>query len=395
MWANNVCSAAAATNCSAVPLFGGSQSQVQTDLAACETVSGCSYNYQPVTIPESVLAGIAALTWSSGLNKGYGSEHACTLYDIAQSQGSSGPSAASSGHTYSSSGSGSCSNGQSYAERCAVFQAAVAGFTFVAAATSSDIDRCLDFDGNFMSFESACENKPTGFVWAPGGGSATPLVIQGQQAGGSNCTDSAGNAVGCDGGDVILRPGAASVNGNEGAVKLQNAAGNDIVTVSGTSVQIQTGMKLSVAGTLESVGQYVAVPDTAAVNIDSHGDAISGAQQSAEDGSGMVYVDITKEFVVLNCDDNSANMRDVINPVFPPGANGQVVHVINIGEDYCQMQRGGPSQAPYNAKFRTINNVDRACLKSSADGGGIMTFMYYYANGVGGWQQMTPAPTEC
>ena len=48
-----------------------------------------------------------------------------------------------------------------------------------------------------------------------------------------------------------------------------------------------------------------------------------------------------------------------------------------------------------NAKFRTINNVDRACLKSSADGGGIMTFMYYYANGVGGWQQMTPAPTEC
>ena len=95
----------------------------------------------PVTIPESVLAGIAALTWSSGLNKGYGSEHACTLYDIAQSQGSSGPSAASSGHTYSSSGSGSCSNGQSYAERCAVFQAAIAGFTFVAATTSSDIDR--------------------------------------------------------------------------------------------------------------------------------------------------------------------------------------------------------------------------------------------------------------
>merc|ERR1712139_95729 len=128
---------------------------------------------------------------------------------------------------------------------------------------------------------------------------------------------------------------------------------------------------------------------------DSHGDAISGAQQSAEDGSGMVYVDITKEFVVLNCDDNSANMRDVINPVFPPGANGQIVHVINIGEDYCQMQRNGPSQADGTAKFKLINNENRLCLKSTADGGGPITFFYYWDGGSGGWQQMTPGPTTC
>jgi len=59
------------------------------------------------------------------------------------------------------------------------------------------------------------------------------------------------------------------------------------------------------------------------------------------------------------------------------------------------MQRGGPSQADFDAKFRLIGDTNKICLKSSADGGGIISFMYYYAAGVGGWQQLTSAPTEC
>lgn len=337
----------------------------------------------------------------SQVNAGYGSKHACTLFDIQASVAASAPQYKTSGHSYVPApappgATAGCSSGQTYAQRCAVFQAGVPGYYFVSASDSSDgVERCYDFGGGYVSVVRACQEAPTGLTWDDSPGAGTPLVIQGQQAGGSNCTDAGGNAVGCNGGDVILRPGAASINGQEGSIKLRNSAGADVVSISGSTMQVQAGMTLGVSGTFESVGKYIAEPSSATVAIVNHGDAISGSQILNAGTGALEYAPITKEFIVLNCDDGSANMRDVINPVFPPGSNGQVVHVVNIGEDYCQMQRGGPSQAPSNAKFKTINNADRACLKSSADGGGIMTFIYYFANGVGGWQQMTAAPTVC
>jgi len=125
-----------------------------------------------------------------------------------------------------------------------------------------------------------------------------------------------------------------------------------------------------------------------------HGDAISGDKILDSNGN-LEFAPITREFVVIKCDNLNADMRDILNPVFPKGTNGQIVHVINVGEDYCQMQRGGPSQATFDAKFRLIGDANRVCLKSSADGGGVLSFMYYYAEGVGGWQQLTSGPNSC
>jgi hypothetical protein len=401
-FANNACAATLQANCSAVQLYGGSSTQIAADLAACQAVAGCTYNYHVVALPDARVTAIAAMTNpSTGQSLRYGSKHACTLFDMGTG------TYQSSGYTVTSAGVCTAPNGLTftYQQRCAVFQAAIPGYSFRQQGTTTagvPIDKCFDFSNTggadttgYVSPFRACTQAPTYNTWDDTAGAGTELVIKGQAGGGGGCTDAGGSSVGCNGGDVILRPGAASVNGNEGKVLLRNAANLDVVSISGSTVEVKSGMTLGVMGTFESVGKYVAEPSSTHINIVSHGDAISGAMVLNQFTGASEYRPITSEFVVLNCDDGSANMRDVINPVFPPGVNGQIVHVLNIGEDYCQMQRGGPSQAPFNAKFRTINNADRACLKSSADGGGIMTFMYYFHNSVGGWQQMTSAPTTC
>merc|ERR1711998_280565 len=113
------------------------------------------------------------------------------------------------------------------------------------------------------------------------------------------------------------------------------------------------------------------------------GKRVSQSPSSAEITAHGDEITIDKELIVLRCDNNNADMRDVLNPAFAPGINGQIVHVLNIGEDYCQMQRNGPSQADGTAKFKLINNENRLCLKSTADGGGPISFFYNYENGSG------------
>jgi hypothetical protein len=278
--------------------------------------------------------------------------------------------------------------GVSYEDACRAFP----GFTF---REQSGTNKCFDFSNTggadqsgFVLHQTACTTTHTGRAWADGAG--TDLVLQGQAAGG---------AVDAAGGSVVLKPGAAASGGSEGSVQFQDSDGGVIMDVSkdasGTgTVLIQSGKSLSVEGTLESAGIYVAEPAASVVDINAHGDAISGPKVLDANGN-LQYAPVTREFIVLKCDNGNADMRDVLNPVFPTGTNGQIVHVINVGEDYCQMQRGGPSQANFDARFRLIGNANKICLKSSADGGGIISFMYYYANGVGGWQQLTTGPTEC
>jgi hypothetical protein len=218
-----------------------------------------------------------------------------------------------------------------------------------------------------------------------GSGSGTSLTIAGQAAAGSDQ----------DGGNVMLKGGAKSGVGTgvtDGSVVLSDAAGAPIMSFSGTTATVAAGKTLAVNGPLTVAGKRVSTPasnaeiatarvnsETSSYKITAHGDKVS----------------MDREFIVLQCDNSDANMRDVLNPAFMPGTNGQIVHVVNIGEDHCQMQRNGPSQADGSAKFKLINNENRLCLKSTADGGGPITFFYYWANGAGGWQQMTAGPTTC
>ena len=208
-------------------------------------------------------------------------------------------------------------------------------------------------------------------------GNGSSLVFQGQNA-----------ASGGDfnGGNLELRGGQLSGSGTEGSVVLADAAGAAVMSFSGTAATVATGKTLTVEGPMYQKGKRVSTPPTsdeitANYQITAHGDLVT----------------IDRELIVLRCDNQNADMRESLNPAFAPGINGQIVHVINIGEDYCQMQRNGPSQADGTAKFKLINNANRLCLKSTADGGGPITFFYYWdeANGSGGWQQMTPGPTSC
>jgi hypothetical protein len=397
-----------------------------TGTALADGGGGCTYN----NVVDFSSAMVTHLTTTDNV----GSRHACELYDVTDS--TAGTVQANTANTWVASGTGTwsadltacnlitdetdCINGgdtngcgdwdasRAAGDRCRPYQCRVTGGTGVSYQTAcTDLTgfthrvqdgtaKCFDFVNGggadttgYMTEAEVCQMQNTGRTWTDGGG--TDLVIKGQDAGGSDVSSGAG-------GDVVLRPGSPSSGGAAGAVEFQDASGNVVMEVSAASgsgqVHVPAGKSLNVEGTLESAGTYVAEPASSAVSIQAHGDAISGAKVSNNVGT-LVYADLTKEFVVLNCDNLNADMRDVLNPVFPRGTNGQIVHVINTGEDYCQMQRGGPSQADFDAKFRLIGDTNKICLKSSADGGGIISFMYYYAAGVGGWQQLTSAPTEC
>jgi hypothetical protein len=366
--------------CAATDLAACAAVAVEATEATCEDAGKCTHN-NVVPIPALLTQYLSGQSLSS--------RHGCELFDVINADAAASPrQPRTPTHTFSSS---QClddgSNAVSYSALCALFP----GFDF---REQGGVEKCFDFRNTggddttgFTSYETVCLTQHTGRSWTDGSG--TDLVIQGQDAGGT---------ADADGGDVVLRPGTAAAGGAEGSVKFQDSVGSTIMEVSkrtgvGT-VTIPTGKYLNVAGTLESAGTYVAEPASAIVSINAHGDAISGPKVLDSQGN-LGYAPISREFVVIKCDNLNADMRDVLNPVFPKGMNGQIVHVVNIGEDYCQMQRGGPSQATYDAKFRLIGDANKVCLKSSADGGGIISFMYYYAEGVGGWQQITPGPADC
>jgi hypothetical protein len=368
------------TDCAATDLAVCAAVAVEATSATCEGTAKCTYSN---VVPEP-----AALT-EYLTTQSLSSRHGCELFDVLNTDAGDSPRQPRTTHTFSSNQCLDADNNVvTYSDLCALFP----GFTF---REQDGVSKCFDFRNTggadttgYTLYQTVCTTQHTGRTWTDGSG--TDLVIQGQDAGGSD--DAAG-------GNVVLRPGTAAAGGIQGSVLFQDSVGSTIMDVSKRSgigtVTIPSGKVLNVEGTLESSGTYVAEPSASVVDINSHGDAISGPKVSDSVTGQMVYAPITREFVVIKCDNMNADMRDILNPVFPAGTNGQIVHVINVGEDYCQMQRGGPSQAPYDAKFRLIGDANKVCLKSSADGGGVLSFIYYYAEGVGGWQQLTPGPGDC
>lgn len=376
---NLACTWDGVATCAATDVDACAAVAVEATSATCVGTAKCTYN-NVVPEPAELTTFLTAQSLSS--------RHGCELFDVINPDASASPRQPRTGHTFSSNQCQDAdSNVVSYSDLCNQFP----GFDFRA---QDGVDKCFDFrnaggadTAGFTSYETVCTTQHTGRTWTDGSG--TDLVIQGQDAGGTN--DAAG-------GNVVLRPGTAAAAGTEGSILFQDSVGSTIMDVSKRSgtgtVTIPSGKFLNVEGTLESAGTYVAEPATSVVDINVHGDAISGDKILDSNGN-LEFAPITREFVVIKCDNLNADMRDILNPVFPKGTNGQIVHVINVGEDYCQMQRGGPSQATFDAKFRLIGDANRVCLKSSADGGGVLSFMYYYAEGVGGWQQLTSGPNSC
>ena len=138
-------------------------------------------------------------------------------------------------------------------------------------------------------------------------GNGTDLVFKGQQA------SSSSNGIG---GDVVLQPGSKDGSGSDGKIKFSNGDGTTVMQVAGSTVEVMAGNTLTISGSLSVKGTRVATPPNA-ITI----------------GNDATKVTVQSEFLVLNCDDGDANMREEFNPIFEPGTNGQVVHVINVGTD--------------------------------------------------------------
>jgi hypothetical protein len=188
-------------------------------------------------------------------------------------------------------------------------------------------------------------------------GAGVDFRIEGQSA-------NAGDDVGVDAGNVVLRPGASSGAADAGVIAVQSADGTSTMleAVSG-GLRVPLGSSLRTVDTVKVPGARVAKPpSTTSVSDDS------------------TVITPTTELVLLDCDDNDNARNEVFSPTFAAGVDGQVVRMVNVGEDVCVF-KGPASIAAADASdtsFKLLagnQDENQAFLPTS---GTPVSFMYYH-----------------
>ena len=188
-------------------------------------------------------------------------------------------------------------------------------------------------------------------------GPAVDFRIQGQSA-------NAGDDIGVDAGHVVLRPGAKS-GGSEavtGVISVQSAGGSSaMLDAVSSGLRVPVGSSLRTVDTLKVPGSRVAKPPaTTAVSDDS------------------TVIALTTELVLLDCDDHDSARNEVFAPTFAAGVDGQVVRMVNVGEDVCVFKGPEPLTNVANNNFRLLAGnqaQNQAFLPTS---GTPVSFMYYH-----------------
>jgi hypothetical protein len=167
-----------------------------------------------------------------------------------------------------------------------------------------------------------------------------------------------------------------------------------------SGLRVPIGSSLRTIDTLKVTGSRVAKPPaTTAVSDDS------------------TVITLTTELVLLDCDDHDSARNEVFSPTFAAGVDGQVVRMVNVGEDVCVFKGPEPLTDTANNNFRLLAGnqaQNQAFLPTS---GTPVSFMYYHTPSDmtcsdfnrddnphthqttcvgGGWYQMVEAPaTYC
>jgi len=128
-----------------------------------------------------------------------------------------------------------------------------------------------------------------------------------------------GNDVGVDAGNVVLRPGASAAGAQDtGVVAAQSADGSSMLQALSSGLRVPSGSSLRTVDALKVPGARVAKPPSTTAVLDD-----------------STVITPTTELVLLDCDDHDSARNEVFSPTFAPGVDGQVVRMVNVGEDVC------------------------------------------------------------
>ena len=147
-------------------------------------------------------------------------------------------------------------------------------------------------------------------------GAGVAFLLEGQSSDG-------GNDVGVDAGNVVLRPGASAAGAQDtGVVAAQSADGSSMLQALSSGLRVPSGSSLRTVDALKVPGARVAKPPSTTAVLDD-----------------STVITPTPELVLLDCDDHDSARNEVFSPTFAPGVDGQVVRIVNVGEDVCVFKR--------------------------------------------------------